>query len=250
MKFINLTYQNHIAVATLNRTTNTINAQLVEDLEELVQTVQNESSLMGLVVTGDNEKFFSMGFDLPEIFPLSRKEFTVFFKRFNRLCLDLYTLPKPTIAAMPGHAVAGGSILALCFDYRFIAAGHNLMGLNEIKLGVPLPYVCDCLLRNQVGYRYARTIADSGDFFEPPQLLEMGMVDRISESDRLLPEAVQYVRQIGETSLAAFAMIKRNRVEKVVAEIEEQLVEREKIFVDFWYAEETRVRLQRAMAKF
>ncbi len=250
MKFIDLKYQDHVAVATFNRTTNTINAQLVVDLEELVQTARKKSAAIGLVVTGGSEKFFSMGFDLPEIFPLSREEFTVFFKRFNRLCLDLFTLSKPTMAAIPGHAVAGGNILALCFDYRFIAAGHKLMGLNEIKLGVPLPYVCDCMLRNQIGYRHARTVADSGDFFKPPQLLEMGMIDRILKPHRLLPEAVRHVRRIGETSLPAFTMIKRNRVEKVVAEIAEQLEAREEIFVDSWYSDETRKRLQQAMEKF
>lgn len=77
--------------------------------------------------------------------------------------LALYTLPKPVVAAITGHAIAGGCILALCCDYRFISEGRKLMGLNEVKLGVPVPYLADRVLHALVGTRYAREIIESGE---------------------------------------------------------------------------------------
>ena len=68
--------------------------------------------------------------------------------------------------------------MALCCDYRFIAEGRKLMGLNEVKLGVPVPYLGDCILRHLVGARHARDIMDTGDFYHPEVLLQMGMVDQ------------------------------------------------------------------------
>ncbi|MFH2057592.1 MAG: enoyl-CoA hydratase-related protein [Pseudomonadota bacterium] len=70
-----------------------------------------------------------------------------FFQRFNQLTLDLYTLPLPTACAISGHAIGGRNILALTGDYRFMAEGKKRIGLNEIQLGVPVPYLADLILR-------------------------------------------------------------------------------------------------------
>jgi len=251
MEYIQLSFQENVALARLNRNvTNTINPHLLTELDETLEQVRNDKNIVGFVMTSTNDKFFSIGFDIPEIYKLTKNEFRSFFKKFNRLCLDLFTFPKPTIAAINGHAVAGGCILAICFDYRFIADGRKLMGINQIKLGVPLPYVCDQILRNLVGYRNARDLADSIDFQEPEQLIKMGLVDRIIHLDQLIEKSKKHVKQIGETSLKAFEMIKKNRTELVVQQIMTKIDEREKFFIDCWYSQETREKLKEAMEKF
>ncbi|MEE8391251.1 MAG: enoyl-CoA hydratase/isomerase family protein [Anaerolineae bacterium] len=132
-------YRDRVAIVKLNRpVTNALNLQLVDELTETLQNVRHDANVHSLVLGSSNEKFFSIGFDIPQLFELDRESFTKFYQAFNRVCLDLYTLPKPTVAAIPGHAIAGGCILALCCDYRLIAQGRKLMGLNEIKLGVPI----------------------------------------------------------------------------------------------------------------
>ena len=251
MEYIQLSLDENVAVAKFDRNvTNAINPQMLNELEETFDQVKNDDNIVGVVLTSTNDKFFSMGFDIPEIYKLTKKEFKSFFKKFNRLCLELYTLSKPTIAAINGHAVAGGCILAICFDYRFIADGRKLMGLNEIKLGVPLPYACDRILDNMVGYQSTRDIADSGDFFEPKQLKKMKIVDRIIHLDTLLQKSKKHVKQIGEASLKAFEMIKKNRTELVVQQINSQIEKREEFFINSWYSPETRNKLKEAMEKF
>lgn len=154
MKLIRREYRDRVAILKLNRgIINALNLQLVNQLAENLQKVRDDSDVHSLVLCSSNEKFFSIGFDIPELFKLTRKDFRVFYQAFNRVCMDLYTLPKPTIAAITGHAIAGGCILALCCDYRFIAEGRKLMGLNEIKLGIPVPYPGDCILRHVAGTR-------------------------------------------------------------------------------------------------
>ena len=240
-----------VMVVTLDRgTTNPINRQLVDELTETLRLSKNDPKTCALVLASANEKFFSIGFDIPQLFELDREEFGSFFRAYNRLCIDLYVWPKPTVAAITGHATAGGCILALCCDYRFMAEGRKLMGMNEIKLGVPVPYPIDSIFRQLVGFRNARDASDSGDFFPPDKLIEMGMVDQTLPAEQVLPKSIEKARLLGSYSQEAFAMIKRNRTEAVERDILAQLEERERFFVECWYSDEVRKRLKEAMEKF
>ena len=251
MKMIRIEHHGEVAIVKLDRgVTNTIDLQLVEELSETLQGVTHDPGVHSLVLGSSNERFFSIGFDIPQLFGLARQDFKFFYQTFNRVCMDLYTLPKPTIAAITGHAIAGGCILALCCDYRFIAQGRKLMGLNEIRLGVPVPYLADCVLRHIVGVRYARDIMDIGEFYQPEESLQMGIVDQVLPLEQVLPKSIEKARLLGGSPQEAFAMIKRNRIEGVEAQILTRLEEKERFFVDCWYSGEARERLREAMEKF
>ncbi len=248
---ISLEYRDHVAIAKLDRAiTNSLNLELLNQLAGILQQVKQDSNARGLVLASSNEKFFSIGFDIPRLFELSQEDFRLFYTTYNRVCLDLYTLPKPTVAAITGHAIAGGCILTLCCDYRFIAEGRKLMGVNEIKLGVHVPYPGDYVLRQIVGARIAREAMESGEFYPAEQLLEMGMVDRVLPLDEVLPKAIEKAQSLGAFPQKAYAMIKHNRVETVEAQIRAQLEEKERFFIECWYSDETRQRLREAMEKF
>lgn len=243
-------YSDKVAILKLNRSvTNALNLQLVEELGETLREVRHNPDVHSLVLAG-SKKFFSIGFDIPQLFGLAQEDFCSFYRAFNRMCLDLYTLPKPTIAAITGHAIAGGCILALCCDYRFIAGGRKLMGLNEIRLGVPVPYLADCVLRQIVGVRNAREITDEGEFYRPEESLQMGLVDRVLPLEQVRPEAIEKARSLGSLPQAAFALIKHNRVESVEAQVRTHWEEREQSFVERWYSDEARQRLREAMERF
>jgi enoyl-CoA hydratase/carnithine racemase len=124
------------------------------------------------------------------------------------------------------------------------------MGLNEIKLGVPVPYPADCILRDLVGVRAARDVMEGGEFYPPEALLLMGMVDRICPPEEVLSEAVEKAKTLAALPQEAYAIIKRNRVEPVEEHIWARLEAKERLFVDRWYSEEARERLREAMEKF
>ena len=152
--------------------------------------------------------------------------------------------------AMKGHAIAGGTILALCCDYRYIAVGHKLMGLNEIRLGVPVPYLADLILRQVVGARNAREIVETGELYSPNQVVEFGLVDCVLLVDQVLPKAIELANTLGAHPQAAFSLIKNNRVEGIVEQFKQHRQEKEEKFVKSWYSPDARERLKAAMEKF
>lgn len=230
--------------------TNAFDQQMVEELAEAVHTVALDPSLRGLVVASNNDKFFSIGFDIPNLIALPRDEFALFFRAFHQFCVDLFALPKPTVAAVTGHAIAGGCILTLCCDYRIIAEGRKLIGLNEIKLGVPVPYIADCILRALVGYRNARQVMETGDFFTSEEALRLGLVDQVLPQERVVSEAVSKASSLGAMPRDAFSLIKRNRIEPILAEVQSGMEDRERTFFECWHSETAQERLREAAKKF
>lgn len=251
MDTLSLEVQDGIAILILNNgVSNTITPKMVAEMTNVLDTLAEDTSIRGLVLTSSNEKFFSIGFDIPNLYPLPREEFEKFYRAFNQLSLKLFTIPKPSIAAIIGHAIAGGCILSLCCDFRIISEGRKLIGLNEIKLGAPVPYPVDCMLRDLIGTRKARQVMEFGEFYSPEEALQLGMVDHITALEDVISASVEKIKPIAGYSPKAYAIIKNNRVKPVESQI---LAGAELLMNDFsdcWYSEETRKLLQEAIEKF
>lgn len=240
-----------VAIVRLNRSvTNAINLDLVSELGDALERSRDDPGIRAIVLGSGNDKFFSIGWDIPGLYDLSETEFRAFYRAYNKLCMGLYTIAKPTVAAITGHAIAGGCILTLCCDHRVIAEGRKLMSLNEVLLGVPVPYPGDRILRELVGARAAREVMEIGAFYEPAPMLEMGVVDRVVPPEEVWDSAMETARSMGELPARAYAVIKRNRTEIVEAQIRSRRGEKEDAFIELWYAAETRKRLKAAMQKF
>lgn len=251
MTTLSVEYQQHVVILKLNNgVTNSINLELVNDLLETLRSLRDNPEARSFVLSSANDKFFSIGFDIPHLIGLSKQEFSTFYRTYNKLCLELFTFPKATVAAITGHAVAGGCILALCCDYRYIAEGHKLMGLNEIKLGIPVPFPGDCMLRQIIADHHAREVMESGDFYPPEELSRIGLVDEVVPLEEVLSRSIEKASALGSFPSGAFAGIKANRVESVAAHIRSNLSEKESNFIDLWYSQEARARLQAALEKF
>jgi enoyl-CoA hydratase/carnithine racemase len=251
MDLVKIENQDNVSILKmLNGVTNPINLEFVREISSNLEYLKNDQSVGGIVLCSDNNKFFSIGFDLPNLYKLNEKDIRTFYGSYNRLCLDLYTFPKPTVAALTGHAIAGGCILALACDYRIIASGKKLMGLNEIKLGLPVPYPGDIILKHITGIRFSQMIMEMGDFYGPEELLQMGMVNGIVKQKSVMEKSIEQAKLLGDYPPQAFKMIKRNRVEDVKKQIIEKLDEKEKYFLKSWFTEETRELLKEAAKKF
>jgi enoyl-CoA hydratase/carnithine racemase len=251
MSLLQIENNDGVAVIKFNRgVTNPLNQAFVDEFIADLKQLKDVNDVNSVVVTSSNNKFFSIGLDIPGLFESGGESFGIFYRAFNRLCLELYTFPKPTVAALSGHAIAGGCILALCCDYRFMAEGKKRIGLNEIKLGVPVPHPADCILRDMLGSCVARDVMETGEFFGPEQALEIGLVDKILPLEQVLQASIEKARELGSFVPSAYAAIKRNRVEQVAAQVESQLDKQVKLFVDCWYSETSRELLKVAREKF
>ena len=251
MNTITVDYQDKSAILSFNQgPTNPLNSSLFSELTGLLSTLKTNPNVHSLVLTSVSDKFFSIGLDIPTLYDLPLEEFTAIYKSFNQVCLDFFTFPKPTVAAIKGHAIAGGTILTLCCDYRFIAVGRKLMGLNEIKLGVPVPYLADLILQQVVGSRIARQMVESGELYPAVELADFGLVDSVQLLDQVIPKAVEKANSLGVLSGAAYALIKNNRVEAVVRKYNQHRQEKENQFINSWYSPAPRQLLKAAMEKF
>jgi len=251
MEMISVEHHGKVVFAKLNNgITNALNPKVVKELEGVIKQVKNDAGVNGLVLGSSNEKFFSIGFDIPELFEMNRDDFRGFYRMFNQVCLDLLTLPKPTVAAITGHAIAGGCILTMCCDYRFIAKGHKLMGLNEVKLGLPVPYLPDRLLHALTGVCKAREIMESGKFYPSNEALEMGMADKILPIENVVKAAIEHADSLGSLPKVGYGMIKQNRVEVIEEQVMARQDKKEASFIESWYSDEARRCLNEAMKKF
>jgi enoyl-CoA hydratase/carnithine racemase len=251
MEMISVEKHGKVLLAKMNYgVTNALNPKVFQELGEILQQVKNDEAVNSLVLGSSNEKFFSIGFDIPKLFEMNRDDFSAFYRMFNQVCMELYTLSRPTVAAITGHAIAGGCILALCCDYRFIAKGKKLMGLNEVKLGVPVPYLPDRVLHALAGVRKAREMMESGRFYAPDEMLKAGVVDEVLLIEDVVKTAIEHAGALGSLHKGAYGMIKQNRVEVIAEQVAARQEDKTANFIECWYSEEARACLKEAMKKF
>ncbi len=115
---------------------NAINTELLGELRQAFELAAKDSGIRGVVLASAVDGIFSAGFDAREIFPFGAAQIREFFGAFLQLIHAMLDLPKPVVAAMEGHAMAGGAVLALACDARVMAEGEYNFALNEINLGL------------------------------------------------------------------------------------------------------------------
>jgi enoyl-CoA hydratase/carnithine racemase len=242
--------ETHDAVAVLrlnNGVTNAISPELVDDLLETVKQIKSEFN--GMVLAG-GDKFFCIGFNLPMLLQLDRPDMTEFYTRFNQAVLDLYTLPMPTACAIDGHATAGGAITALGLDFRFVSSGRRLIGFNEVKIGLPTPYLADLILRQIVGDRCATELMFTGEFVETQQAQKIGLIDNVFQPENLEEKAVAKIAELAALLPYGITVTKNNRVEAVRARYEEMRSADAEWFLDCWFKPAVQELLKEAAKKF
>ena len=248
MSTIRIESHDHVAVLRLdNGVTNAISQALVDDLSAALETIRGDGR--GLVLAG-GDKFFSIGLDLPQLLQLSREQMELFWQRFDQVLLDLYTFPAPTAAAINGHAVAGGTILALTADCRFISDSRNLMGLNEANIGVPVPYLADLLLRQLVDENAANEIVFGGELITPEKAHAIGLVNDILPEEALEYHAIEAVATVAVKPRHAIGQIRENRTEVVSRRFERNRDAKRTAMMDIWFRSEVQQMLREAAKKF
>ena len=227
-----------VAILRLNNgVTNAITDQLVNDFNEALHKIG--AKFKGMVLAGGT-KFLSIGLDLPSLTKLDRPAMTDFFYKFDQLIFDLFTLPLPTVCAIAGHAVAGGNILAIACDYRFGTSDKKQIGLNEIKLGVPLPYLTDLMLRQIVGDMSARDMLYHGEYMTLSDAKQIGLIDKIYSPETVEEEAVKKATELAAFDGRALAEMKANRTEEIRLRYKENCKSKNEYFLDCWFSNQHR----------
>ena len=244
MEFVHVSITDGIAEARLKRgKVNALSEPVVEEITDCLRSLAADLDTRAVILTGDGA-FFSFGFDIPEFLGYSRESFAKFLQRFTALYSYLFTYPKPIVAALNGHAIAGGCMLALSCDYRIMVSGNAKISLNEISFGSSVFAGSVEMLRFLVGGKNAQAILYDGTLYSAETAVQLGMIDKVSSTERLMKDAREMAQRMTEKDAAAFRSIKnllRAPVAEDMARNEERSVQE---FVSIWYSESTRQNLR------
>jgi enoyl-CoA hydratase len=201
----------------------------------------------GLVLAG-YERFFSAGLDLVTLYGLERPAMDRFMARFDAVMLRVFAFPRPVVAAVGGHAVAGGAILALACDARVMAAGPARFGLNEIRLGVPFPASALEIVRYAVPAGSVESVLYEGQLYEPAEALARGLVTDVVDGDPV-EAAHRMCARLASSPAGAFETIKAALKGPATERAQATLETLRRAFVEAWYAPDGRRLIGEARAR-
>jgi len=234
-----------IAVLSLDRPR--ANAFSPELVAELSSALAAQTSARAVVLTSAVPGMFSAGWDLRLLVDAERPAMEEFVAAYCELVRQVFVFGPPVVAALPGHAVAGGLIAVMGADERLAAEGKGKLGLSEVVLGVSVP---QCLMepfRHVVGARQMERLAATGENLGVDQARAIGLVDAVVPAEELLDRAVERARVLAGLSGAAYAAIKRRSRAAAIARFDQ--ARDHDPFLDFWFSEDARFRLKDMVAR-
>ena len=213
-----------IAIVRMNSNPmNVINEGFFSDLHEAFATLESDHAGSPVVLTS-SQRAFSAGLDLKYHLSLfsagDEEEIWQWYRRFRGALLRVFTYERPVVAAVNGHAIAGGLILALCCDYRVCVDSGARFGLNEITIGFPIPSSIAQIVLYVLGTAIAQQVMTTGFLYEPRDAVNLGFFDESREADELLSHCVDFAGQYGPSLIPGYAFSKRALRREVVANIE------------------------------
>jgi len=231
------TRENVRVVALSRGKANALDVELASALHRAARDAENDDGIRGVVLTSASPSIFCGGFDLRALAHADAETFGRFIRTFETLFFDLFLLKKPLVAALTGHAVAGGAMLAGAADFRFAAEGNGTIGLPEARLGVHVPRAMIEAMRVTLGDRALTRMALGGETVPFAEAKELGAIDRIVAKEALLDEAVLYARRLGEAAPEVYGAIKHDLRSAAYERARAVLVDGRKEFVDSWFSE-------------
>lgn len=199
-----------VGILTFNRpkVLNALDVKTFDELTEVIGLVERDRSVKALVVTGAGEKAFVAGADIAGMSTMTPTEARAFAERAHRLFERLERLPIPTIAAVNGYALGGGSELALACDLVY-ASENARIGQPEVNLGIIPGFGGTQRLTRRVGKMRALEIVLTGDHYDAARAKAMGLVLDVLPQDKLLDHALAQGRKIASKGPVAVALTKR-----------------------------------------
>ena len=209
------------SIAVLRMAHGKVSALDVEFCDSLVASINDiaRSPAHALVVTGTGSTF-SAGVDLFRLL----KEGSAYLQRFlpalERYFLALLNFPKPAVAAVNGHAIAGGCIAVAACDHRVMAAGQARIGVAELAVGVPFPILAFEIVSARVERTRFRDLVYTGRVVEPAEALAVGFVDEVVQPERLMAHAQEVAERLASIPAKTFELTKRTFNAPIMARIQ------------------------------
>jgi enoyl-CoA hydratase len=224
---------------------NAIQERFLADFDRALDSAAGSEAL---VVTGAR-KIFSAGLDLPALVELSRPAIESLMEHFHETMKRIFLWPAPVVAAVNGHAIAGGCVLAMQADHRVMAEGQAKIGINEVQIGLPLPVVVIETLRAQLTPASLARAAREGILYSPDEALEGGIVDALAPAESVEERSLAVARKLMAVGRPAFSAVKALLRRPAADALERARREDAKAWVDVWFSDATRERVGAVVEK-
>lgn len=230
-----------IGVLTFDRpSTNALDFQFFQDLCSLLPELRR---LRALILRGKG-RFFSAGLDLFAVMRYSENEASAFATAFDDGVTGLFALEIPVVAAINGHAIAGGAVLAATADMRILAQGDARLGLTEIQVGVPFPTSALEAVRFSCGGPRLAELLYQGRLYQGDDAVAVHLADRIVKEEDLLSVAHSIAAELAGRNPVAFAGIKTALRKQSIAAMAAARQSGMDPIWSLWRGEETRNAIQ------
>lgn len=193
---------------------NALDAPLLEGLSEQLDTIRR-SPARALVLTGRGTSF-SAGVDLWRVLDGGAAYLDSFVPLLSDMLSRVFSFPKPVVAAINGHAIAGGCVIACACDYRIMADGTGKIGVPELRVGVPFPALALEIVRSVAPARLLSRLIYLGALFGPSEAMGVGLIDEVVPSERLLEAACETAERLTAIPASTFRITKQQLRQPIV----------------------------------
>ena len=226
-----------------------VNALDVETLDELSDRLDAAASsdVEAVILTGAGT-IFSAGADLYRVLEAGPDYVNAGIGALSRCFETLFVFPRPVIAAVNGHALAGGCILTCCCDYRIMSESAGAIGAVELKAGVPFPAWALEVLRYAVNNNHVQEIVYTARSYPPDRALAMGLVDEVVPAGELMPRALAMAGELAAVPPATFALMKRALRKEAVEAAHRGAATTDEEINEAWRSEEVHAAIRALLA--
>ena len=242
--FVKRNLEDHIISLQLDRgKSNAMHTEMIEELTVAFQEIENDPNIRAAILTG-KEDFFSSGLDLIELFGYNQQEMRTFWTKFIELVYHLVNCSKPVVCSITGHSPAGGCVLALSADYRLMAEGDYVIGLNEVPVGIIVPHSIASLYAFWIGTANASRFLLEGTLMKPKEAQSVGLVDQVVPFQQIHTAATRQLKsylQFDQHAWRASKRYIRQDLLKAIGETTDTVIEE---VLEQWWRPSTRNRLQ------
>lgn len=224
MSRLSYTVDDKVAILTMDRGENRFNPDFLSEYEDMLDKIEADDAQV-LVVTSAHPRVFSNGIDLDWVLPVLRsrdvESFYSYVSHLTSLMRRFTLFPMPTIAAINGHAFAGGAVLCCCCDFRFMQTGRGYFCLPEIDLGVPFLPGMIAVLKKAMPLSTLEELQYSGRRLSGEECQSRGIVHTACPPETLMEEVLSFARSLKKRR-DVIAEMKQVMYQDVVRAIDEE----------------------------
>lgn len=181
--------QNYVILKFNKPPVNSLSLEFLTALSIQLEKIEESKDINGVILTSNFPNIFSAGLDIMEMYKIKPERGRQFWKTLQDVWLKLYGSNKVFIAAINGHAPAGGCLVAMTCDYRIMAKGPYQIGLNETLLGIKAPFWFRDTMINTIGYRETEKALQLGKMYSNEEALKINLIDEVVEPKDVLAKA-------------------------------------------------------------